>query len=46
MKADAVAGELRDDAAIRALAAAIADGDADTAHAVARDLLERSIPAA
>ena len=46
VKADAVAGELRDDTAIRALAAAVADGDADTAHTVARDLLERSIPAA
>jgi DNA-binding FadR family transcriptional regulator len=45
VKADAVASELRDAAAIRALAGAIAGGDADTAHAVARDLLERSIPA-
>ncbi len=33
-----------DDAAIRALAAAIADGDADTRTHRARDLLERSIP--
>ena len=45
VKADAVASELRDVSAIRALAAAIADGRADAAHAVARDLLERSIPA-
>jgi GntR family transcriptional repressor for pyruvate dehydrogenase complex len=45
VKADAVAAELSDAAAIRALVAAIADGHADTAHAVARDLLERSIPA-
>src|SRR3954462_14550879 len=43
LKADAVAGELTDAAAIRALVAAIADGDADTAHARARDLLERSL---
>jgi GntR family transcriptional regulator, transcriptional repressor for pyruvate dehydrogenase complex len=40
----AVAAELRDVAAIRALVAALVDGDADTAHARARDLLERSIP--
>src|SRR3954453_6321436 len=43
VKADAVARELTDAAAIRALVAAIADGDADTAHARARDLLERSL---
>jgi GntR family transcriptional repressor for pyruvate dehydrogenase complex len=45
VKADAVAAELVDTEAIRALAGAIAECDADTAHAVARDLLERSIPA-
>jgi GntR family transcriptional repressor for pyruvate dehydrogenase complex len=42
--ADAVAAELSDVTAIRALAGAIADGQADAAHALARDLLERSIP--
>lgn len=42
---DAVVGELADVAAIRALAGAVAAGDADGAHALARDLLERSIPA-
>jgi DNA-binding FadR family transcriptional regulator len=41
---DAVARELRDVRAIRALARAVAEGDADIAHARARDLLERSIP--
>jgi DNA-binding FadR family transcriptional regulator len=41
---DAVAAELADAAAVRALAAAIASGDAEAAHAAARDLLERSIP--
>jgi DNA-binding FadR family transcriptional regulator len=45
VKADAVAGELDDTEAIRALAGAIADGAAGIAHARARDLLERSIPA-
>jgi DNA-binding FadR family transcriptional regulator len=45
VKADAVASELVDNETIRALAGAIAGGDADAAHAVARDLLERSIPA-
>jgi DNA-binding FadR family transcriptional regulator len=45
VKADAVASELVDTETIRALAGAIAGGDADAAHAVARDLLERSIPA-
>jgi DNA-binding FadR family transcriptional regulator len=45
VKADAVASELVDTETIRALAGAIADGEADAAHAVARDLLERSIPA-
>lgn len=44
IKADAVAEELRDTEAIRALVDAIANGDDDRAHAVARDLLERSIP--
>jgi GntR family transcriptional regulator, transcriptional repressor for pyruvate dehydrogenase complex len=46
IKADAVAAELEDVRAIRALVTAIAHNDADTAHATARDLLERSIPAA
>jgi DNA-binding FadR family transcriptional regulator len=45
VKADAVASELVDTETIRALAGAIAGGDPDAAHAVARDLLERSIPA-
>jgi GntR family transcriptional repressor for pyruvate dehydrogenase complex len=45
VKADAVASELVDTETIRALAGAIADGEADAAHAVARELLERSIPA-
>ena len=45
VKADAVAGELADADAIRALAGAIADGAAGLAHGRARDLLERSIPA-
>jgi DNA-binding FadR family transcriptional regulator len=44
VKADAVAAELGDAEAIRALAGAIADGEADAAHGLARDLLERSIP--
>ncbi|HMJ35019.1 MAG TPA: FadR family transcriptional regulator, partial [Baekduia sp.] len=43
LSADAVAGELADTPAIRALVDAIARGDDDAAHAVARDLLERSI---
>jgi DNA-binding FadR family transcriptional regulator len=42
--AQAVARELDDAGAVRALARAIADGDAEDAHAIARDLLERSIP--
>jgi GntR family transcriptional regulator, transcriptional repressor for pyruvate dehydrogenase complex len=41
--AETVASELGDAEAIRALAAAIADGDPDAAHGLARDLLERSI---
>src|SRR3954451_16542507 len=40
--ADAVAAELADAEAIRALAAAIAARDDEAAHALARDLLERS----
>jgi GntR family transcriptional repressor for pyruvate dehydrogenase complex len=44
VRPDAVAGELGDVAAVRALVEAIAGGDADRAHAAARDLLERSIP--
>jgi DNA-binding FadR family transcriptional regulator len=40
----AVWRELADHDAIRALAAAISEGDEDQAHARARDLLERSIP--
>jgi GntR family transcriptional repressor for pyruvate dehydrogenase complex len=43
VKADAVATELEDTEAIRALVDAIAEGHADAAHAGARDLLERSI---
>jgi GntR family transcriptional repressor for pyruvate dehydrogenase complex len=39
-----VAAELSDVRAIRALARAVAEGDADIAHARARELLERSIP--
>jgi GntR family transcriptional regulator, transcriptional repressor for pyruvate dehydrogenase complex len=39
-----VAPELADDEAIRALAAAVADGDAGRAHETARDLLERTMP--
>jgi DNA-binding FadR family transcriptional regulator len=42
--AEAVRAELGDADAIRALVGAITDGDADAAHACARDLLERSIP--
>jgi DNA-binding FadR family transcriptional regulator len=42
--AEAVASELADVRAIRALARAVAEGDGDIAHARARDLLERSIP--
>jgi DNA-binding FadR family transcriptional regulator len=41
--AEAVARELRYPTAIRALAAAIADGDDERAFAIARELLERSI---
>ena len=41
---DAVAAELGDVRAIRALARAVVAGDPDIAHARARDLLERSIP--
>jgi DNA-binding FadR family transcriptional regulator len=37
-----IAAELDDPGAIRALAAAIAGGDTDGAHARARELLERS----
>jgi GntR family transcriptional repressor for pyruvate dehydrogenase complex len=37
-----VGAELRDPGAIRALAATIAEGDEERAHAVARELLERS----
>jgi GntR family transcriptional repressor for pyruvate dehydrogenase complex len=42
LDADLVARELADPPAIRALAAAIAAGDADGAHTRARDLLQRS----
>ncbi|HWT95882.1 MAG TPA: hypothetical protein VN238_22970, partial [Solirubrobacteraceae bacterium] len=41
---EVVEHELRDAAAIRALASAIAGGDADVAQARARNLLDRSIP--
>jgi GntR family transcriptional repressor for pyruvate dehydrogenase complex len=44
VSAAAVAGELEDAAAIRALAAAIGAGDDERAFAAARGLLERSIP--
>ena len=44
VSAAAVAGELGDAAAIRALAEAIAAGDDERAFTVARGLLERSIP--
>lgn len=44
VKADAVHAELEDVDAIRALATAIQDQDGDRAHAVARQLLDRSIP--
>ncbi len=42
LDASVVGAELADEAAVRALAAAIAAGDGDAAHARARDLLERS----
>jgi GntR family transcriptional repressor for pyruvate dehydrogenase complex len=42
---EAVAAELGDTGAIRALARAVAEGDAELAQSRARDLLERSIPA-
>src|SRR4051812_12575573 len=45
VKADAVEGELIDAQAIRALATAVRDQHADDAHARARELLDRSIPA-
>ena len=44
VRAGAVAAELEDADAIRALVWAVEAGDADLAHALARDLLERSIP--
>jgi DNA-binding FadR family transcriptional regulator len=44
LEAGAVRGELHDAPAIRELAGAIASGDAQDAHACARELLERSIP--
>jgi DNA-binding FadR family transcriptional regulator len=40
-----VGGEIADGPAVQRLADAIADGDEDAAHAAARDLLVRSIPA-
>ena len=43
---EAVAAELADVRAIRNLVRAVAEGDADIAHARARDLLERSVPEA
>jgi DNA-binding FadR family transcriptional regulator len=46
IKAEAVASELSDTEAIRALARTIGDGDGEQAHEIARDLLERSIPVA
>lgn len=44
VRAGAVAAELEDADAIRALVWAVEAGDADLSHALARDLLERSIP--
>jgi DNA-binding FadR family transcriptional regulator len=44
LTADALAAELRDDEAVRALTGAIAAGDEDGADARARALLDRSIP--
>jgi GntR family transcriptional repressor for pyruvate dehydrogenase complex len=43
LDAGQVGDELRDPGAVRALAAAIAAGDEDRAHTLARELLERSI---
>ena len=43
ISAEAVAGELRDTEAVGALVAAIAGADPDGSHAIARDLLERSV---
>jgi DNA-binding FadR family transcriptional regulator len=44
LDAAVVGAEVADHAAVRALARAIAEGDAATAHARARVLLERSVP--
>jgi GntR family transcriptional repressor for pyruvate dehydrogenase complex len=43
-EAPLVASELRDADTIRSLARAVAAGDADLAHALARELLDRTIP--
>ena len=43
-EAPLLAAELRDGDAVRSLARAVAAGDADLAHAVARELLDRTIP--
>jgi GntR family transcriptional repressor for pyruvate dehydrogenase complex len=43
IEAAAVRAEIEDTEAVRALVAAIADGDADRAFGVARELLERSV---
>ena len=43
-EAPLVAAELRDADTVRALARAVAAGDADLAHALSRDLLDRTIP--
>ena len=45
LDAEQVAAELGDDAAVRALATAIATGDAEAARARTAELLERSVPA-
>ena len=45
LDAEQVAAELGDDAAIRALAGAIATREPDRARALAAELLERSVPA-
>ena len=44
LDASVVGAEIDDARAVRALARAIVDGDADRAHACARTLLDRSIP--
>jgi GntR family transcriptional regulator, transcriptional repressor for pyruvate dehydrogenase complex len=43
-EAPLLAAELRDGDAVRSLARTVAAGDADLAHALARELLDRTIP--